>query len=121
MQTSFWHLVYVIVLGTLYKGAALDNGLAMQPPMVSTAPYSSVRVALRPYACHRPTQLRPDLQGWNTWNAFHDEINETLVKHAADMLVESGLQAAGYTYLNIDGQSSCSLSYSLYALIEVQC
>ena len=43
-------------------------------------------------------------QGWNTWNAFHDEINETLVKHAADQLVETGLKAAGYSYLNIDGE-----------------
>jgi alpha-galactosidase len=44
------------------------------------------------------------LQGWNTWNAFHDEINETLVMNAADLLVETGLKAAGYVYLNIDGE-----------------
>lgn len=53
--------------------AGLNNGLASTPPM-----------------------------GYNTWNAFHDEINETLIYHAADKLVETGLAAAGYVYLNID-------------------
>ena len=108
-QSSLWHLVHATIVVSLYRAAALDNGLAVQPPMVSTAPYSSVRVALKTCARHRAAHTRPVLQGWNTWNAFHDEINETLVKHAADMLVESGLQAAGYTYLNIDGEYSCSL------------
>ncbi len=54
--------------------AGLNNGLASTPPM-----------------------------GYNTWNAFHDEINETLIYHAADELVETGLAAAGYDYLVIDG------------------
>lgn len=101
--------VYALIALCLYKAAALDNGLARQPPMVSIASYSSVRVALSPGARLRAAQTRPDLQGWNTWNAFHDEINETLVKGAADLLVETGLQAAGYTYLNIDGKMPAHL------------
>ena len=51
-----------------------------------------------------PDAYKCPIQGWNTWNAFHDEINETLVKNAADLLVETGLKAAGYVYLNIDGE-----------------
>jgi len=35
--------------------------------------------------------------------AFHDEINETLIKETADLLVGLGLRDAGYTYVNIDG------------------
>lgn len=53
----------------------LSNGLAVTPPM-----------------------------GWNTWNAFHDEIDEELVQTAADILVVSGLQTSGYEYLIIDGK-----------------
>lgn len=58
------------------RAAGLNNGLALTPPM-----------------------------GYNTWNAFHDEINETLIYHAADALVELGLAAAGYEYIVIDGRS----------------
>ncbi len=62
------------LLSCLKTIAGLNNGLAPSPPM-----------------------------GYNTWNAFHDEINETLIYHAADDLVETGLAAAGYVYLIIDG------------------
>lgn len=53
--------------------SALDNGLARTPPM-----------------------------GWNSWNIFHENINENLIKQVADAIVESGMKDAGYIYLNID-------------------
>ena len=118
------YLINLILVLCLYGAVALDNGLAMQPPMVSTTPYSSVRVALSTYARLCAAQDRPNLQGWNTWNAFHDEINETLVKGAADLLVETGLQAAGYTYLNIDGTNPCSPHISfrgIHQAVTVYC
>lgn len=40
--------------------------------------------------------------GWNTWNTFNCEINEKLVKEAADALIASGMKDAGYEYINID-------------------
>ncbi|KAL4452501.1 hypothetical protein ABPG75_008163 [Micractinium tetrahymenae] len=40
--------------------------------------------------------------GYNTWNAFRTNIDEQLIRDTADRLVETGLAAAGYTYLNID-------------------
>ena len=52
----------------------LDNGLAITPPM-----------------------------GYNTWNAFHEEIDEQMVRESAEILISSGLAAAGYTYFNLDG------------------
>ncbi|CAL8470506.1 g10048 [Coccomyxa elongata] len=51
----------------------LDNGLAITPPM-----------------------------GYNTWNAFHEDIDETMVRESAEILISSGLAAAGYTYFNLD-------------------
>ena len=70
----------ILLIGCLfhYPASCLNNGLALTPPM-----------------------------GYNTWNAYHDEIDEQLVFSAADILVESGLAAAGYKYLNIDG--ACGL------------
>jgi hypothetical protein len=53
--------------------AALDNGLALTPPM-----------------------------GWNDWNAFGCDVSEQLVERTADKIVASGLKDAGYTYVNID-------------------
>ncbi|CAI5466688.1 unnamed protein product [Closterium sp. Yama58-4] len=40
--------------------------------------------------------------GWNSWNHFQCNINEDIVKAAADKLVSSGLAALGYVYVNID-------------------
>ena len=52
---------------------ALDNGLGMTPQM-----------------------------GWNSWNHFACDVNETVVKQTADLLVSSGLAKKGYVYVNID-------------------
>ena len=40
--------------------------------------------------------------GWNSWNAFHGDVNEEKIQGIADAMVESGLRDAGYTYLVID-------------------
>jgi alpha-galactosidase len=71
-------LVSVLCLGfaLLPFRHCLDNGLAITPPM-----------------------------GYNTWNAFHEEIDETMVMESAEILISSGLAAAGYTYFNLDGAS----------------
>jgi hypothetical protein len=53
--------------------SALDNGLALTPPM-----------------------------GWNSWNTFHCDVSETLIKETADAMVSSGMAAAGYQYVNMD-------------------
>lgn len=40
--------------------------------------------------------------GWNSWNTFQCNISESLIKSVADALVSSGMQTAGYEYVNID-------------------
>jgi len=52
---------------------ALDNGLGLTPQM-----------------------------GWNSWNHFGCNINETLIKQTADAFVSTGLAGHGYIYLNLD-------------------
>ncbi|MBP2478726.1 alpha-galactosidase [Crossiella equi] len=54
---------------------ALDNGLALTPPM-----------------------------GFNNWNSTHcrAEFNEEMVKGIADLFVSRGLRDAGYEYVNLD-------------------
>ncbi|OEL25006.1 Alpha-galactosidase 1 [Dichanthelium oligosanthes] len=45
--------------------------------------------------------LTPQM-GWNSWNHFQCDINETLVRSTAYALVATGLAKAGYTYVNLD-------------------
>ncbi len=53
---------------------ALENGLARTPPM-----------------------------GWNSWNRFAcKNVNEKVVRAAADAMVSSGMKDAGYQYIVID-------------------
>ena len=52
---------------------SLDNGVGRTPPM-----------------------------GWNSWNRFGCNINETLIRQTADLLVSLGLAAKGYRYVNLD-------------------
>lgn len=40
--------------------------------------------------------------GWNTWNKFACDVDEKLIRSAADAMVESGLKDAGYVYIVID-------------------
>lgn len=40
--------------------------------------------------------------GWNSWNTFGTNIDEKLVKETADIMVSSGMAAAGYNYIVLD-------------------
>lgn len=40
--------------------------------------------------------------GWNSWNKFACDIDESTIKGIADAMVETGLRDAGYIYLNLD-------------------
>ena len=52
---------------------SLDNGLGITPPM-----------------------------GWNSWNHYGCNINESVVKETAELLIKTGLADKGYKYINID-------------------
>ena len=40
--------------------------------------------------------------GWNSWNTFGENINETMIREMADEMVRGGWRDAGYEYLVID-------------------
>nr|WP_239093721.1 cellulose binding domain-containing protein [Actinoplanes abujensis] len=40
--------------------------------------------------------------GWNSWNTFGCNINETLIRQMADAIVSSGLSDLGYKYVVVD-------------------
>ncbi|XP_054798207.1 alpha-galactosidase 3 isoform X2 [Prosopis cineraria] len=45
---------------------------------------------------------RTPQMGWNSWNFFACNINETVIRETADALVSTGLADLGYVYVNID-------------------
>ena len=55
-----------------------------------------------------PRAMRPEVlaptppMGWNSWNKFHCNVSEDLIRTAADQMVSSGMQKAGYQYIVID-------------------
>ncbi len=40
--------------------------------------------------------------GWNSWNKFGCDVNETIVRSMADAMATNGMKDAGYQYINID-------------------
>jgi len=44
----------------------------------------------------------PPIMGWSSWNTYHVNISDTLIKKQAKAMVDRGLKAAGYTYVNVD-------------------
>jgi len=51
----------------------------------------------------KQAQLAPTPpMGWNSWNKFHCDVSEQLIKETADAMVSTGMKSAGYQYVNID-------------------
>ncbi|KAH0491182.1 hypothetical protein TgHK011_002624 [Trichoderma gracile] len=46
--------------------------------------------------------------GWNSWNAYHCDIDESKFLSAAEVIVSSGLLDAGYNYVNTAGTATCA-------------
>src|SRR5947207_2478990 len=66
-------LLPALLGGTVASRSALDNGLALTPPM-----------------------------GWNSWNHFGCNVSDSLIRQTADAIVTSGMRDAGYKYVVID-------------------
>lgn len=49
-----------------------------------------------------PVAVTPPAMGWSSWNAFMTDISDTLIMQQADLMVSTGLAAAGYDHINID-------------------
>ena len=45
---------------------------------------------------------KPPIMGWSSWNHFHVNINEKMIREQADAMIASGMYDAGYRFVNID-------------------
>jgi alpha-galactosidase len=73
LKASLILIPILLLLISFKEGWVLDNGLALTPPM-----------------------------GWNSWNKFGCNVNESLIKETAAALVRTGMKDAGYQYVVID-------------------
>jgi hypothetical protein len=54
------------------------------------------------FSVYRTTAAQTPPMGWNPWNAFHADVDEAKVRAVAKAMVDSGLAARGYRFVNID-------------------
>ncbi len=49
-----------------------------------------------------PAQVVPPVMGWSSWNTYHVNISDSLIRTQADAMVRLGLRDLGYSHVNID-------------------
>ncbi|HEY0759029.1 MAG TPA: glycoside hydrolase family 27 protein [Acidisarcina sp.] len=54
------------------------------------------------YSAQRDALAKTPPMGWNTWNKFACNVDEQLIRTAADQMVSTGMKDAGYTFIVID-------------------
>ena len=63
---------------------------------------NTVRIADIKTQTEAATRPQTPIMGWSSWNNFHVNINEDIIKGQADFMVSTGMKDAGYSYINID-------------------
>jgi hypothetical protein len=120
--------LFLFSVVAIYDVQALDNGVALIPPMVPTiTPLTSEDKSPSPpggwgarqwwsapaaaallsfvgvvVVCPLPFPSPPTLQGWSTWNTLACDYDEEDLRVIADIMVKTGLTKLGYVYFNID-------------------
>jgi alpha-galactosidase len=95
-----------------YDGELMNGHLAMHDG--SGAPLTAERVAhggfkvparIPPPALHTVAKnslaLMPPM-GWNSWNYFHGQVDDGVIRSTADLMASNGMRDTGYEYVNID-------------------
>jgi alpha-galactosidase len=85
----------------IYGGKEREEATAVRVPETEAHPPAVSPLSAPADAPVNGLALTPPM-GWNSWNHFGDRVDDQVVRETADMLVSSGLAAAGYTYVNID-------------------
>jgi alpha-galactosidase len=54
------------------------------------------------FSVYRTTAAQTPPMGWNPWNAFRTDVDETKVREVAKAMVDNGLAGRGYRFVNVD-------------------
>ena len=81
--------------------AALLCALLLSAPALAQTDPNRLPPHLEPNRTANGLAATPPM-GWNSWNKFACNVNETIVRRVADAMVSSGMRDAGYVYVVID-------------------
>jgi alpha-galactosidase len=98
-------LVLVGLIGPTWMSPLGNAASAASPDTARIADGPNVLAPVERTIANPPTgrlALTPPM-GWNGFNHFYHSVTDATIEAQARALVSSGMQAAGYTYVNIDG------------------
>ncbi len=72
------------------------------PPMAGVCALGLLLSTMTAHAQKFPGLALTPPMGWNTWNTFGSNINETLIHETAEAMTASGMRDAGYRYIVLD-------------------
>ena len=93
-RKTLFSLLFLSSHGLMQAQAKVQimTGTGQQPKAVQAGSHTSIDAGLA---------MTPPM-GWNTWNHFACNIDETLIRQSADAMVSTGMRDAGYQFLVID-------------------
>jgi alpha-galactosidase len=88
----------------LFKTCASRAGKSMLRAILISAAIAAIYVCAvaGPASAQAPKVAATPPMGWNSWNHFHGDVSDAVVRAMADAMVSSGMRDAGYKYINID-------------------
>ncbi|KAJ6499346.1 glycoside hydrolase [Mycena sanguinolenta] len=104
VQNSFYSQCLQQIVSTASTSVPATTTMKATSSTTSSSSTTSVTGFAASAPTTPPTTLvgKTPALGWNSWNAYGCNINETKVLAAANQFVSLGLKAAGYQYVNID-------------------
>ncbi|OBZ67424.1 putative alpha-galactosidase B [Grifola frondosa] len=111
-RTNAPSIVYKDLLGDARRVRSYRTPMAMMLLTLVVATLFSYRTECFGFFTTHPTAYvindddtlvgRLPVMGYNTWNAYHCDINETIILQTAQLMKSLGLADVGYTHVNID-------------------
>jgi hypothetical protein len=83
-------------------GGALLAAASLALPAFAQAPASDPLAPTARWSAYTAGRAATPPMGWSSWNAFGTDIDEAKIMGVARRIVDSGLAAKGYRYVNID-------------------
>ena len=75
--------------------------MALVSPATAAAPIDPLAPTGR-WSAYTAGRAATPPMGWNSWNAFQTDIDEDKILGSAQRIVDTGLAAKGYRYINLD-------------------
>ncbi|WP_202423965.1 NPCBM/NEW2 domain-containing protein [Duganella lactea] len=92
MQSKIKLMPALLMCAFLGQAATAATSAATGDPLAPSARWSAYSIG----------RAATPPMGWSSWNAFGTDIDEAKVLGSAQRIVDSGLAAKGYRYINID-------------------